>query len=152
MLIMTNVERGRFAESGGNVRLCIPTESDAGLTAVVSGHLGRAPFLTLIDTESGELEVVASAPHRDGGCSPLEPLAGRGLSALVCRGVGARAVAAFEAAGIPVLRTEALRVDEALADVGRGGPIAVGPDQVCPGHDDAAALEAAPCRKSVRRL
>jgi predicted Fe-Mo cluster-binding NifX family protein len=134
------------------MKLCIPTESDEGLTAAVAGHLGRAPFLTLIDTETGELAVVPSAPHRDGGCSPAEPLAGRGVSAVVCQGVGARAVGAFEAAGIRVLKTTALRVDEALADVRRGVALALEADGACPGHDGAASREAVLCRKSARGL
>ena len=83
------------------MRICIPTHGDEGLRAEVAGHLGRAPFLTLIDTESGELAVIPNAPHQDGHCHPTASLEGRGVEAIVCSGVGRRAVAAIETAGHP---------------------------------------------------
>jgi predicted Fe-Mo cluster-binding NifX family protein len=33
------------------MKICVPSHSGDGLASVVAGHLGRAPLLTLVDTE-----------------------------------------------------------------------------------------------------
>lgn len=116
------------------MRICIPTHGDEGLGAAVDAHLGRAPFLTLVDTESGELTVVANAPHRDGQCQPAAPLDGHGVEAVVCSGAGRRAVATLAAAGIRVLTTQAGRVDGVLESFRAGGLRELSPGEACVGH------------------
>jgi predicted Fe-Mo cluster-binding NifX family protein len=117
------------------MRICIPTEGDEGLAAAVAGHLGRAPFLTLVDTDSGEVDVRKSAPHGGGGsCSPVAALASAAVEALVCQGAGRRAVAALEAAGIRVLVTSALRVEDAAVAAREGRLRALGGRDACGGH------------------
>jgi predicted Fe-Mo cluster-binding NifX family protein len=96
------------------MKICLPTENDAGLLAELSPNLGRAPFLTLIDTDSGAIDVVGNAPHGEHGCAPAEPLAGRDVSAVICLGAGVGAVSQLEALGIQVLMTRATSVREAL--------------------------------------
>jgi predicted Fe-Mo cluster-binding NifX family protein len=121
------------------MRICIPTHGNEGLLAAVAGHLGRAPFLTLVDTESGEVAVLANAPHAEGHCNPTGPLEGRGVEAILCSGVGRRAVAALEGAGIRVLVTEAQRVDEAVQALHAGTVRVLGADEACGGHHGEGA-------------
>jgi predicted Fe-Mo cluster-binding NifX family protein len=121
------------------MKICIPTHGDEGLGATVAGHLGRAPFLTLVDTDTGEVTVLDNAPHGGGACRPAEPLAGRGVDAVVCARTGARALAALQAAGIQVLVTRAQHVDEAVAAVRRGALPVLGPSQACAGHGGDAS-------------
>jgi predicted Fe-Mo cluster-binding NifX family protein len=116
------------------MRICIPTHGDEGLEAAVAGHLGRAPFLTLVDTESGEVAVLPNAPHGEGHCHPTDPLEGREVQAVLCSGVGRRAVASLAGAGIQVLVTDARRVDEAIAAFRRGALRALGVNEACAGH------------------
>jgi predicted Fe-Mo cluster-binding NifX family protein len=116
------------------MKICIPTEGDEGLGAAVAGHWGRAPFLTLVDTESGEVSIVANAPHGEGHCNPMGSLEGRGVQAILCSGVGRRAVAALESAGIQVLVTGADRVDEAVAALRTGAVRVLEADGACGGH------------------
>jgi predicted Fe-Mo cluster-binding NifX family protein len=116
------------------MKICIPTHGDEGLEAAVAGHWGRAPFLTLLDTESGEVRVLANAPHGEGRCAPTAPLEDHGVEAILCSGVGRRAVAALEAAGIRVLVTEAERVDAAVAALRAGAVRVLGADEACGGH------------------
>ena len=123
------------------MRICIPTEGDEGLAGAVAGHPGRAPFLTLVDTESGEVAVVANAPHGERACSPAERLAGTGVEAVVCPGAGKRAVATLGAAGIRVLLTTALRVDEAVAAARRGGLRVLGAREACGGRHGSGGTE-----------
>jgi predicted Fe-Mo cluster-binding NifX family protein len=116
------------------MRICIPTHGDEGLGAEVAGHLGRAPFLTLVDTESGELAVIQNAPHRAGRCQPTAPLEGRGVEAVVCSGVGRRAMATLETAGIRVLTTHAARVAEVLESLRNGSVREMSALEACAGH------------------
>lgn len=116
------------------MRICIPTHGDEGLGAEVAGHLGRAPFLTLVDTESGALDVIANAPHRDGQCQPVAPIEGRGVDAIVCLGLGGRALATLEAAGIRVLTTRASRVDQVLSALRAGALREMSAQDACAGH------------------
>jgi predicted Fe-Mo cluster-binding NifX family protein len=116
------------------MRICIPTQGDEGLEAAVAGHLGRAPFLTLVDTESGDVAVLANAAHGEGHCHPTEPLEGRGVEAILCSGVGRRAVAALEGAGIRVLLTQAQRVDQAVEALRSGAVRVLGVSEACGGH------------------
>jgi predicted Fe-Mo cluster-binding NifX family protein len=118
------------------MKICIPTHGNEGLGAEVAGHLGRAPFLTLIDTESGALDVIANAPHQGGQCQPAAPLEGRGVDAIVCLGVGGRALSTLEAAGIRVLTTRASRVDEVLLAVRTGEAREMSARDACAGHPD----------------
>ena len=116
------------------MRICIPTDGNEGLAATVAGHLGRAPFLTLVDVESGEVTVMANAAHGEGHCNPTAPLDGHGVTAVLCTGVGRRAVAALEGAGIRVLVTDAQRVDEAVAALRSGTVRVLSVDGACGGH------------------
>jgi predicted Fe-Mo cluster-binding NifX family protein len=120
------------------MRICIPTHTDEGMVAAVAGHLGRAPFLTLVDTESGEVAVLANAPHGEGHCHPTGPLEGRGVEAILCSGVGRRAVAALEGAGIRVLVTQAQRVDEAVEALRNGAVRLLAVSEACGGHHGEA--------------
>jgi predicted Fe-Mo cluster-binding NifX family protein len=121
------------------MKICIPTHGDEGLAAAVAGHLGRAPFLTLVDTETGEVAVLANAPHAEGHCHPTGPLEGRGVEAVLCSGVGRRAVAALEEVGIRVLVTQAQRVDEAVHALRGGGVRRLGVSEACGGHHDGGS-------------
>jgi predicted Fe-Mo cluster-binding NifX family protein len=116
------------------MKICIPTHGDEGLAAALAGHLGRAPFLTLVDTDSGEVAVLANAPHGEGHCHPTGPLVGRGVEAVLCSGVGRRAVAALEGAGIRVLVTDAQHVDEAVRALRDGAVRVLGVGEACGGH------------------
>lgn len=120
------------------MKICIPTHGDEGLEAAVAGHWGRAAFLTLVDTETGRVAVLANAPHGEGHCHPTGPLEGRGVEAVLCSGVGRRAVAALEDAGIRVLVTQAQRVDEAVEALRNGAVRQLGADEACGGHHGEA--------------
>lgn len=103
------------------MRIGIPTDDDRGLAATVAGHLGRAPFYTVVDTDAGEVTVVPNAPHGE-GCDPAGALVGQRVEAVLCAGAGRGAVAALEAAGMRVLLTRSATVADVVAAV-RGGAI-----------------------------
>jgi predicted Fe-Mo cluster-binding NifX family protein len=105
------------------MRVCIPTTEDAGLGSRLSQHFGRSAYFTLVDVETSRIEVLPNArpDHEGGECGgPLELLAGRSVDAVVCRGMGRRALDRLRGLGLPVLRTEAWSVVEAVRELGAG--------------------------------
>jgi len=98
------------------MRICIPTASEAGLAASVCCHFGSAPYFTLVDAESGDVEVVRNThvQHEHGSCTPTAAVLDLGIGAVVCRGVGWRGLAMLEEQGVPVYRTENWRAVDAL--------------------------------------
>ncbi len=116
------------------MRICVPTETNRGLEAVVSDHIGRARFLTLFDTSTGEVTVLPNLPHGEATCAPAKPLAGRGVEAVVCRGAGKRAVGALNKAGIRVLVTGATRASEAVSDFSHGLTTVLDAKDACDGR------------------
>lgn len=98
--------------------VCIPTVNDKGLAASLSDHFGSAPYYTLVESQGGEARVVANrhSRHGHGSCRPLDdPSLGR-FDAVICLGMGRRALASLQAAGIGVFLTRSYRVEEALAE------------------------------------
>jgi predicted Fe-Mo cluster-binding NifX family protein len=86
------------------MRILIPTEDEHGLEARPHGHFGSAPYFTLVDTTTEAVEVVEnpSASHEHGQCRPLQMLRPHRFDAIVCRGMGRRALAALQQQNIDV--------------------------------------------------
>lgn len=97
------------------MRICLPTEAPGGPTAALSGHFGSAPTFTLMDTDSGTVEVLEnSGPHNaghhhtgghehghhhgehgGGGCRSARLVAGQGIDAVICGSIGRNAMKAL---------------------------------------------------------
>lgn len=98
------------------MRLCLPTVDNRGLATALSDHFGSAPCFTLIDSETGTMEVIPNHhdAHAPGRCDPTRAVAAHGAEAVVCLGLGRRALASFDAAGIPVFVSSAGTVGVAV--------------------------------------
>jgi predicted Fe-Mo cluster-binding NifX family protein len=101
------------------MKICFPSESDQGLKSALFGHFGSAPFFTLVESESNLVEVRDNRDqvHAHGACHPVAALEGLGVQAVVCGGMGLRALQKFEEAGITVYRSESQTVAEALLEI-----------------------------------
>lgn len=119
------------------MKLCIPSMGSEGLAAAVAGHLGRARFMTLVDTTTTEVVVVPNTPSGR-FCSP-EPLAGSGVEAVVCAHAGRGAVERLLAAGVRVLATDARWVHEAVKSATAGGLRRLETKDACSGGHGAGA-------------
>jgi predicted Fe-Mo cluster-binding NifX family protein len=97
------------------MRLCIPTDTDRGLDAAISAHFGSAPYLTLVDGDSGRVQVIVNrqAHHAPGSCDTAQTLPGHDVRAVVCLGLGRRAFASLQHLGIEVFVTDAARAGAA---------------------------------------
>ena len=100
------------------MNLCIPTESNGGLEATVSGHFGRAPFYTFVDTVTGDAVPVANPGH--GAVHPPDFVLGQKPDAVAVKGMGRGAYGRFDAAGVQMLLTEEDDVAETLAAAREG--------------------------------
>lgn len=98
------------------MRLCIPTETNEGRNSQVYGHFGSAPYFTIYDTDKDSVEVVANnnQHHSHGTCHPMGVLNGKKINAVVCGGMGARAVQLLNDAGIKAYRADASTVEEII--------------------------------------
>ena len=99
------------------MRICIPTETDNGLKANVFGHFGSAPFFTIVDSVDGSCEVVqnGNTHHIHGSCNPVDLLKEKDIEAVVCLGMGMRAVQLLNSVGIKAYMADAQTVEAVIA-------------------------------------
>ncbi len=100
------------------MRICIPTDSREGLKAKVYGHFGSAKYFTIYDTEKNTVSVVenSNAHHSHGACHPIAVLGGGDIGAVICLGMGYRAVEKLQAAGIRSYLVSGETVEDVIKD------------------------------------
>jgi len=98
------------------MKICIPTETDAGKKAKVYGHFGSAPYFTIYDTEKDDCETAdnSNQHHAHGECNPVGVLDSQHVNAVVCAGMGARAVQKLKEMGVRVYRASGDTVEEVI--------------------------------------
>lgn len=96
--------------------LCIPTRGDHGRDDVVSDHFGSAPYFTLYNTESEELDIISNrnSQHSHGTCHPMTQLAKHHIDGVVCSSIGRRAILALREEGIAVYHSPKPQVADIL--------------------------------------
>jgi len=96
------------------MKVCIPTYK-GGLDDYVCEHFGRAESFTIYDTETGEVKVVRNTSEHFGGIGrPPELIRAAGADAVICSGMGAKAIALFKSFGIKVYMGASGRVRDAI--------------------------------------
>jgi predicted Fe-Mo cluster-binding NifX family protein len=98
------------------MKLCIPSLDQNGLESAMCDHFGSAPFFMLYDTESGTIATTVNMNdhHEHGSCMPVDALKAHGAEAVLCRGMGMRAVNLLLAAGVKAYIVEANTAGEAI--------------------------------------
>ena len=119
------------------MRVCIPTETNEGKESQVYGHFGSAPYFTIYDTVSSKFEIIdnANQHHAHGTCQPLSGLADKKISAVICGGMGVRAVAMLNNAGIKAYRSPCEKVDDVIVKYLAGNLKEITIDNACANHD-----------------
>lgn len=96
------------------MRICVPSYR-GGLDDFVCEHFGRAESFTIYDTETGEVEVIRNTSEHFGGVGrPPEIIKAKGVDAVICSGMGAKAIALFKSFGIKVYMGASGSVKEAI--------------------------------------
>jgi predicted Fe-Mo cluster-binding NifX family protein len=118
------------------MRICIPTETATGRDSRVSEHFGSSPFFTIYDDATGTFDTVANSDqhHAHGSCHPISMLGEKRVDAVVCRGMGARAVQGLREAGIKVYASEAKTVEQVIKDLNQKVLIELAVEGSCKGH------------------
>lgn len=100
------------------MKLCIPTEDEAGLAGRISAHFGSARWFTVVDSESGDTRSVRNREeaHKPGTCDAAASIADLRVEAVVASGLGRRALQSLNQAGIPVYVTQSPTVGEAVEE------------------------------------
>lgn len=121
------------------MKICIPTEDPRGLEARLSGHFGEAPYFTLIDANTEGVEVVPNprVGHGHGGCGLPNELHRLGVDAVLCGGLGRRALIRLRELGVSVIATREEHVAGALAALRAGRLARHSLEQACAGGHKA---------------
>ncbi len=118
------------------MRICVPTGTDEGLGAAVFGHFGSAPYFSVLDTETGEVEVLSNRNqhHEHGMCRPVGHLDGADIDAVVVKGMGRNALVRLAGAGIPVYLCRGGDLAQVLEEARAGALEVLDPARACAGH------------------
>jgi predicted Fe-Mo cluster-binding NifX family protein len=119
------------------MKLCIPTATSDGKSAMVHAHFGGAPYFTIYDTEKGEVEVINNdnQHHSHGMCHPMNALVGKNIDAVVCGGMGARAIMKLNEAGIKAYRAIPGSVEDIAKQFAKGGLEEITAQNACQQHN-----------------
>jgi len=122
------------------MRVAISTDGD-----FVSAHFGRCPSFTIADIENGEIakqETVSNPGHEPGSIPQF--LHSKGVSCIVCGGMGRRAIGFFEQAGIQTIVGVTGKIQDVLSQLQKG--TLVGGESLCqPGAGKGYGLDKTEC-------
>jgi len=106
------------------------------LDARVCGHFGSAPFFTVVDTESESFELLNNRDlsHQHGHCNPVSSIESRAIDAVVCGGLGKRALARMQQSGFEVYLSSAQTVRDVVAEQRAGRLRKATIEEACGGH------------------
>ena len=107
--------------------IAVPLETSEGLDSLICEHFGSAPFYAVCDTDSGKLQIVENS-NRGHEQNNIE--------AVLCKGIGARAIGRLRMLNIDVYVAEGLStLSEALDSCKRGVMRKVEAQDACQAHD-----------------
>ncbi|MHC1689087.1 MAG: NifB/NifX family molybdenum-iron cluster-binding protein [Methanothrix sp.] len=99
------------------MKVCIPTMGDCGMDEALCQHFGRAPTFTIIDVDTGTVQVLPNVSEHMGGSGlPTETIFAEGVHVMIVGGLGPKAVSAFSQAGVDVFVGATGTVKDAIED------------------------------------
>lgn len=119
------------------MKICIPVLNDLGPDSPLFDHFGSAPMFALADTDTGHVFVTPNGGrrHGQGQCSPVDHIDVERTDAVVCQGMGQRALQSLTSRGVRVCITTGKTVREVVAQARRGALRSLTGDEACPGHE-----------------
>jgi predicted Fe-Mo cluster-binding NifX family protein len=116
-------------------KLCVPTAGGGGLDDLVGEHFGRVPTFTLVDTESGAVEVIENtSEHMGGSGMPADLLIQAGTEVVLCQGLGRRAIQLLADGGVSVCTGISGSVAQVVAAWKDGRLTEAGESEACTRH------------------
>ena len=99
------------------MKVSVPTMGDRGLDELICAHFGRAETFTIVDIDSGDVEVIRNTSEHMGGTGlPPELISAKGAHVMLAGGLGPKAVKMFEGYGIEVFIGATGTVRDAISD------------------------------------
>jgi predicted Fe-Mo cluster-binding NifX family protein len=87
-----------------SMKIAIPTNGPGGLADELSDHIGMAPTYTIVESETGDVEVMPNTgPHHGGFEPPPVTLGNAGVDLVLCCGLPGHALGLFNRLGVEVL-------------------------------------------------
>ncbi|HOJ63281.1 MAG TPA: NifB/NifX family molybdenum-iron cluster-binding protein [Spirochaetota bacterium] len=98
------------------MKICLPTKGEKGLSEIVYGHFGSAPYFTIYDTNEKSIQIVQNnnQHHNHGACQPLDVISKYNVEVIITNGMGKRAVQLLNNSGIKVYLLNGNTVEEAV--------------------------------------
>ncbi|MFH1684417.1 MAG: NifB/NifX family molybdenum-iron cluster-binding protein [Candidatus Margulisiibacteriota bacterium] len=98
------------------MKICIPIKSNEGKLSKVFDHFGSAPQFMIYDISNNSIKILdnGNKDHIHGTCNPMNALDLRTIDAVVCRGMGARAILKLNEAGVKAYKTEAETAEQVV--------------------------------------
>jgi predicted Fe-Mo cluster-binding NifX family protein len=86
----------------------MPVLAQKGFDSEISPHFGSAPYFAIYDSEKESIVFIENddSVHEHGMCQPTKMLEDKKINAVVCGGMGGRALQKLNALGIEVYRTD----------------------------------------------
>jgi len=118
------------------MKICIPIKANEGLKSKVNAHFGSAPCFLIYSTEQKTFEVInnSDSHHIHGMCHPLKALDNKGIGAVVCGGMGARAVQKLNEGGIKAYMASAEIAEEIIKKYSENALEEITIDNACTDH------------------
>ena len=122
--------------------VCIPTNGDSGMNDSLCEHFGSAPFFTLYDSDSGEIQMVKNknATHAHGTCHPMTQLTRFKIDSIICSGIGRRAIEMLKNDGVTVFQSDKKTVGEVVEQIKNDNLTEIDPTTACKGHGQRQGL------------
>ncbi len=131
---------------------CIPTNGKSGRDDTICEHFGSAPYFTIYDSATREVLVVENrnSHHSHGSCHPMNQLAEYHIDAVVCAGMGRRAIEALNTEGVRIVDAGTTSVAEAMDKINADELIDVDPARACRGRGQKAGFGHGPAHPDLQ--
>ena len=98
------------------MKICIPVEDKDGIEAKINAHFGSAPYFLIYDPETDTFGIIDNRDrdHMHGTCHPLQILEDSDIKAVVCKGMGMRAIKGLNRNGIKAYKADAATAKEII--------------------------------------
>ena len=118
------------------MKICIPTIDNEKQLSQVCDHFGSAPYFTIYDFAADAYETVNNTghDHEHGMCHPMNNLTVKNIDAVICKGLGGRALLKLKDGGIKVLRTNQSTVKDIVDGFAENKLEEIDPENACQNH------------------